>query len=359
MTETRDEIDLVGLIKKVWLKRLLVVKVCSLFFALGVIISLLSPEVFRSNTVFVPQTDNESMAGGVSGLASLAGISLGSQANGSEIPPTLYPLIVKSVPFKRQVLGLKLQTSPGIEVTLKEFMLNEPENTLSLIKKYTIGLPKVILGSLKSNDEGEVSRPHDSTSLVSISEDERSLFIALDSYIDININQADGVVDLSVTFSDPYVAAQITRETLRLLQNRIIDFKIKSASEKLAFTERQFEAKKVELEAIQDELADFRDKNQKLTSNSMKTQLDRINSIYSVTNTVYQELAIQVERARIQVNEDTPFFTIIEPASIPRMRFKPKRATLVIIWTILGGIVGILTVLFTEPLRKVKRDILA
>ena len=41
------------------------------------------------------------------------------------------------------------------------------------------------------------------------------------------------------------------------------------------------------------------------------------------------------------VKEDTPVFTIIEPVSILMDKSKPKCPLILVIWTFLGGIVGV------------------
>ena len=56
---------------------------------------------------------------------------------------------------------------------------------------------------------------------------------------------------------------------------------------------------------------------------------------------IYTELAKQVEAQQIQVKEDTPVFTIIEPVFVPLETAKPKRKMILATWTFLGIIVGI------------------
>ena len=48
-----------------------------------------------------------------------------------------------------------------------------------------------------------------------------------------------------------------------------------------------------------------------------------------------------METQQLQVKEDTPVFTIIKPVSVPLEKSKPNRPMILIIWTFLGGIIGI------------------
>jgi uncharacterized protein involved in exopolysaccharide biosynthesis len=71
-----------------------------------------------------------------------------------------------------------------------------------------------------------------------------------------------------------------------------------------------------------------------------QTEMERLSNNYNLAYNIYSELAKQLEQARIQVKEDTPVFTIIEPVSVPLVRSKPKRPMILIIWLFLGGIAG-------------------
>ena len=93
-----DQIDIIALIKKVWLGRKLIIKTTILFFIIGCIVALLSPVVYTSKTTFVPQVSEDQMSsskGGLGSLASLAGINLnqGSSTSDSYLSPLLYSKI--------------------------------------------------------------------------------------------------------------------------------------------------------------------------------------------------------------------------------------------------------------------------
>jgi uncharacterized protein involved in exopolysaccharide biosynthesis len=78
-----------------------------------------------------------------------------------------------------------------------------------------------------------------------------------------------------------------------------------------------------------------------------------------VTSSVFQELAGQVEQAKIQVNKDTPIFTIIEPVSVPLERSKPKRTMMVIVWTFLGIVFSVGWVLVKSPVQQIIKELLS
>ena len=88
---SEDEIDLIELFKKVYKEQKLIFKVTLLSFVLGIVYALFQPNEFTSTTTFIPQLSSGVKTGGSSlgGLASLAGINLGSLESSSEFPPSL------------------------------------------------------------------------------------------------------------------------------------------------------------------------------------------------------------------------------------------------------------------------------
>ena len=138
------------------------------------------------------------------------------------------------------------------------------------------------------------------------------------------MDDQEGLVSISVELADRMVAAQLAQAATDLLQSNIIAFKSQSARNNLDFIRGQYESKRQEFEEIQDSIAIFKDKNLNITSSLYQNQLSRLESQFTVISSVFQELAGQVEQAKIQVNKDTPIFTIIEPVSVPLERVETQ-----------------------------------
>ena len=124
-----------------------------------------------------------------------------------------------------------------------------------------------------------------------------------------------------------------------LLQQYIIEFKIKKTKANLDFIQQRFDEKEKKFQAAQERLAQFRDRNKNVSLAIANTEQERLSSQFSMVSGVYNELAKQLEQARIQVKQDTPVFTIIEPVSVPTERSKPNRPMILFIWIFFGGVV--------------------
>ena len=140
---SEDEIDLIELLKKVYLEKKFILKTSILAALLGIVYALFQPNEFTSSTTFIPQLSSGVKTGGssLSGLASLAGINIGSMESSSEFPPTLYPQVVNGIPFQLDLLSSEI-TLDNKASNAKEYFLEKKSsfNIFGTIKKYTIGL---------------------------------------------------------------------------------------------------------------------------------------------------------------------------------------------------------------------------
>jgi uncharacterized protein involved in exopolysaccharide biosynthesis len=79
-----------------------------------------------------------------------------------------------------------------------------------------------------------------------------------------------------------------------------------------------------------------------------------LQSEFSIATNVYDELAKQLEQAKIQVKEVTPVFSVLEPAVVPHKKTKPKKGTIMIFWLFLGLVTGTSVVFGKEYLSIIR-----
>jgi len=358
--EEEEEIDLVEIVKSLWKSRFFIIKVSFIFFVLGVFVSLVSPVIYTSSTTFIPQTSQSTGASGLSGVASLVGINLGGVGSSTEIPPSIYPQIVNSVPYKRELLEISIDFPENNEtISLKDYLSQESGSGdfLSLLKKYTIMLPFTILELFKAKN------PNDKISSLNsdifIGKKEEEMFKALDGLLSISVNTKEGFINLTSETGNAYASAVLTKAAEQILQNRVVEYKIKSAKEVLNFNLTQLQLKKIEFDSLQNKLALFKDSNLNIIDSRFQNSLQKLESEFAIVNAVYQELSKQVEQSKLQVSKDTPIFSVIQPASVPNFRSSPKRTQMVLVYTFIGLVIGCLIVLIKKPVLSLIKEVTA
>lgn len=343
-----EEIDLVEVIRKLWNNRKLILKITIVFMVLGVLVALFSPKEYTAGCTMVPQSGDKKMGGNLSGLASMVGINLGGASSGEILAPTIYPKIVSSIPFRKDLMETPLKFEDYEEpITLLDYYTKDEYQKFSLggtIMKYTIGLPGVIISAIRGEDTTTISAGEGSL-IQSLSQDEKKMSEKLNNMISLNVNDKEGYVQLTASLPEPLAVAQLAQQAQVLLQQYITRFKIEKVQSNLDFVRNQYEKSKLRYEEKQEELAKFRDANKNFSSAVAKTKEEVLTNEYNLAYSVYSELAKQLEQAEIAVNETTPILTVVEPVVVPTERSKPKRGLICVLFTFLGVFAGVGTVL--------------
>jgi len=349
-----DEIDLIALAKTFWSGRrtvLISILICGI---LGFFIAIFSSKEFVATTIMVPSgSDAGSKLGGLGGLAAMAGINIGS-ATSSEISPTVYPQIVSSLPFQLELMKTPLNFQEFSQpVTFFDYYTRIQKPNLLL--KYTIGLPGVILTAIKGKQPEKLITSEENKPF-ELSDKQRDARQILSKLISLGTNAKEGTITLSAKMTEARPAAQLGQRAQELLQQYIIEFKIKKAKTNLDFIQQRYDETAQKYEAAQQRLAAFSDRNKNVSLATAKTEETRLNSQYNLIYSIYSELAKQLEQAKIQVKQDTPVFTIIEPISVPTIRSKPNRPMILFIWLFLGGVLGTMIVFGRNYYGTIKKQ---
>lgn len=352
-----DEIDLIQLAKTLWKGRKTIIVSIVVAAILGVTVALLSPKAYTTSTTMVPQVSSKgSSLGELSSLAAMAGFNLDMSGGAGPLSPVIYPQILQSVPFQLELMNTPFTFSDAPEpVSIYTYYTEIAKpGILSQVKKYTIGLPFVILGALKG-EEPETAVITSDSKVILLTTEQENIRKMLSSAVSLSTDTKEGFLTLSVTMPEALTAAEVAMKVQEMLQNYITKFKIAKAADQLKFVEERYNEKKAEYEKAQARLAAFRDRNKNVTSALALTEEERLNGEFMIAYNVYNELAKQLEQARIQVKEDTPVLSVIKPVVVPLEKSKPKRAMILAVWVFLGIITGVGIVLGRGYLVDIKK----
>lgn len=347
-----QEIDLLAILSKLLKARSFVVKITAAFMIAGVVISFLLPAKFSAGSTFVPMLSSDSKSSGLSGLASLAGIDLGGAMAGNDIAPNLYPEIIASIPFKRELSLVKVPYE-GKSITFKEYTLDKNMGFIAVLKKYTIGLPGLLMRTIFPAASLTASDAKLKNSLLFVNQEDFLFYNSMDQLISINVDLKEGFIELNVELDDPVIAAVIAQNAQEILQKKVIEFKVKHAKEVLQYNKEQYKIKKALLYAAQDRLNGFKDNAIFFNPTAMQTQTSRLESEYTTANMVFLEVAKQLEQAKLQVSKDTPIFSVLKPVVVPNEKSGPKRLMIIVIWSFIGFMIGSGKVLLGDSIREI------
>ncbi len=307
-------------------------------------------------------------------LGGLSGVNFGS-ASGT-INPMLYPDIASSSPFYLYLIDKPLYFSTiDTTLTLQEYFTEIDEPTfLDNLRKYTLGLPKIIIRipiRLFTSDSVIDNKSYeDSTSDTSSEKAEKSLPYApktisiqelavtseLRGRIETEI-EPSGTLKVSSTMPDPLVAAKVTELAVNYLTDYIVDYRVEKAQQDLDFITQQYEEKKDRYNRAQQQLATIRDRNANLVSERGRVELERAETEYNMAFDLYQSVVQQLEQAKVRVQEETPVFKILEPIQVPLRPSQPKSELIIILSAMAGIAIGVAIIIIQIIHSKVKSHI--
>jgi uncharacterized protein involved in exopolysaccharide biosynthesis len=362
-----DEIDITEILKKLWVKRSFIIKLTVAFLLLGLFVALFSPVQYTSTCTVVPQSGNSSGGGGLGGVAAIMGVNLGTaMMTEGTLSPVMYPEIIKSVPFTREIMKTEVivEKSNGQPITLYDYYTDKQYrdfNLLGAIKKYTIGLPGVLIGAIRGDKEPEIvesSLIGDSNTVFKLTEEEKRVYDAIQGAVQINPNSKDGYVTIGYVFPEAKVAAQVTDKIYRTLEEYVSQFKSEKLNDNLEFVEISYETARTDFLNAQDRLTAFQDANRVLSTASARSMEARLRNEYDIAYTIYRELATQREQAKIAVKENQTILTLVNPPVVPHEKSAPRRSIIIIGFLFLGIVVAVGWVLAAPSLQAVREEIM-
>lgn len=311
--------QIVSFISKYWLV---------LFFTgfvsagMGVGVSFLFPKEYSSSAKILPEFSSGMKSGNLGALASLAGVSLGD--NSEAIRPDLYPNILQSRPFLMQLLTTPLPTQAD-----------------------TFALLPILLGSEDTQPFTREQLARADT-LLTLTEEQEEVFKNLAKRISASNDKLTGVLSIEIELPDPVMAASATNLAVNYLKTFVAEYRTTKESDKVRFLQKQLAESKSRYQKAEYALNAYRDRNQNTFSNVARIEEQRLQSDYLQAQTIYNNLAQQLEAARLQLQEEAPVLKVLEPPMVANKKSKPKRLYFAIGFGFIGGMIALAYILFKK-----------
>lgn len=120
----------------------------------------------------------------------------------------------------------------------------------------------------------------------------------------------------------------------------------------MAFTEKLYGEAKASYESAQKKYANFVDANQNIILLSYRAEQERLQNEMNLAYQVYTQVSQQLQMARAKVQEITPVYTVVQPATVPLKPAKPNKLMILIGFMFLAGVGSVGWILFVKDLLK-------
>ncbi len=345
--EQEDEIDLLELARKLWDARKRLLKWCGIGALVGIIVAFSIPKEYSVTVKLAPEVSNGKQSlGGLGDLAAMAGFNVGGGASSDAVSPTLYPDIVESVPFATELFDVQVSDKKGkLQTTVYEYLT---ENVRQPWWSAVLSAPFKFIGwtvSLFKSDEDASSREVDPFRLTP---EENSVVSALNERVTCSVDKKSSVISLTVTMQDPLIAATLTDTVMNNLQNYITEYRTNKARHDLEFTQKLYDEAQAAYYAAQSKYARYMDANQNVVLRSARTEQERLQNEMTLNYNLYNQMAQQLQLAKAKVQESTPAYVVLQPATVPLRAAKPSKMMILIGFVFLFGVAASAWTLFGE-----------
>ncbi|KQH83652.1 lipopolysaccharide biosynthesis protein [Vibrio furnissii] len=300
---SNGEINLRELFVSLWDGKWIIILFTAVFSIGSVIYAIKQPDIYKADALLAPADSSGSgglskMAGQLGGLAALAGVNIGSsdisQAN-------LAAQVMKSRQFIENFISehellVPIMAVNGWDLNHNELIVNEEiynEHTKEWLRN-----PKGLRGAKPSVQEAYEVFKKD---ILSVDQDKDS-----------------GLYNISVMYYSPYVSRQWVNWLVEDINRVMRDRTIAETTQNLSYLNAQLQ----------------------------KT------SVTDMKSTFYTLIEEQTKSLMLAEVQDEFVFKVIDPAVLPEVKNKPKRAFICILGTLIGMMIGITVTFFKFTLRR-------
>lgn len=319
---------ILGFIKILWSERKLFYKTCGCAVVLALVIAFSVPKRYTVEVALAPESGSSMDMGGLSSLASMAGINIGGMGSDDAIVPDLYPMIVHSKDYLVRLFDIPVTTMDGeLSTTYYDYLLEHQ-------KIAWWGYPMKGVGELMKliNPEKEDSLPmlNGKRNYMFLTNKERGVINILQTHIVCSVDKKNGVIRLQVTEQDPLIAAVIADSVRAALNDFIIEYRTNKARQDYHYMNNLYLEAKAEYMRTQAAYTSFADANLNLNSARAQSKRDDLEKEMQLAYNVYSQLANQLQLVKAKIQESTPAYTVLESSTVPERASSPKKLLLLV-----------------------------
>lgn len=289
------------------------------------------PRYYKSSVSLAPEAQSSSNIGGVAALASSFGINFGNMASEDAIYPNIYPDVISSQDFLVSICEEQVQTLDN-------------SFTGSVFDYYKdcyrdpwwgrmIGGAKRKLMSLFVTPEVKKDGHINSYQL---SKSEYSVIKRMGKNIQCIVDANTSIITITVSSQDAQVSAQIAQYVCTHLQDFIIIYRTRKATNDINYYTALANQAKVEYEQAKSAYVAYADSHTDVNRHRYQIEDQNMRNEMEMRYANYEGYVRQRMLAQAKYQEHIPIYTIISNASIPVRASGPRRVLFILAMCIIA-----------------------
>lgn len=308
-------------------------KVLPVTFIVAAILTLSMPNYYSCTVMLAPELSGMKSGGSLASLASSFGINLGSASAGADaLLPTLYPDLMNSVTFRASLFPIKVyreDDSTKTEMTYYDYLKDGQKAPW-----WSEGMKAVgeAIGSLFGKEE----LVDEKVNTFKLTKEQTQIVKAISKKVVCDVDKKTMVITINVTDQDPLIAATMADSVQTRLQRFITDYRTRKARIDLEYNQKICAEAKERYDNARKKYADYADANQKIFLERARSRQSELETELQLQQRAYSQIAAQLQLAEAKVQEETPAFTTLQPATVPIQKDGPKRSRICLIFLFLA-----------------------
>ena len=312
-------------------------KVLSITFFVSAVITLSIPNYYKCTVMLAPEIPGGNK--GTSGLASLAssfGVNLGSANSGMDaILPTFYPDLMNSVTFRASLFPIKIHREDEMETMSYYDYLKDGQKA-----PWWSQATKAVFSLFTATPEVA----DDKLNTFKLTKEQSAVVETIGKKVVCDVDKKTMVITIDVTDQDPLICATMADSVRVRLQDFITDYRTRKARVDMDYTQKLYAEAKQKYENARKKHAAYADANQRAFLERVRSEQSELQTELQLAQTAYTQLSARLQMAEAKVQEETPAFTTLQPATVPVRKAGPKRSVICLTLLILAFIVTTLFV---------------
>jgi len=327
----------------------------------------LSPVEFESKaTVMVEQQVSASN----NSLTSLLGLSnnTNNSSNSGILAPEMYTELFKSQVFLNEIIQSKILISQESKdsISLEEFFSNgeiltfyqklrKPTEFFNNKNPYSINSKTKSKLNYQSNKidnslivnktlNPELIFSNQIPPIVQIDNKKAAAIAIMKSRIRLEIK--DKNVTVFTKMPNAFQSAVLAKVVLENLLKYITAFKTHRQLNQIEFLEKRVNDSEERYKQAQQNFARYKDNALGIIFQSAQTREQILTNELTIAFNIYNQFTVQLEQAKADLKKETPYFSILEPISIPGSQLEPSFSTFLIKYLVIFISITFLTVLY-------------
>lgn len=311
----------------VWNHRKLYYKVLPITFVVVAFLTLSVPNHYKCKVMLAPELSGGSRSNtGLAAIASNFGINLSQRQSADALFPMLYPDLMNSVAFRTSLFPIKVRrandTTGVTEMTYYEYLKDHQKSPWwAKAKKAVFGVLMYPFKGKKKEGAGS-----DEVNTFKLTKEQALIAKAIAQKVVCDVDKKTMVITIDVTDQDPLICATVADSVQARLQEFITDYRTKKARVDLVHNQKLYEEAKERYEKARKEYASRADANRNVLFERSQTEILKYQNEMNIEFQAYSQVAAQMYMAEAKVQEETPAFTTLQPATVPIQKAGPSRA---------------------------------